>query len=176
MFPRLRERSGQNAGTLCGRRAADAGARPRHDVGAAAALPGRAFARPCAARGAGHLPQHPRHQRGRHQRAAGRAERALCLRDREPRLRAADRQHHRERLLRRAQARIRACRRPISAASRRRGCHDADRQIFARGQDPPSSPAPAPASAARSRSPSRRPARRSPASISTSGRRGNGRG
>ena len=62
MFPRLRERSGQNAGTLSRRRAADAGARPRHDVGAEAPVPRRAFARPRAAGGARHLPHHPHHQ------------------------------------------------------------------------------------------------------------------
>ena len=95
MFPRLRERAAQARRHALGRRAADARARPRADVGAAAPVHGRALARPRAAGRAGHLQEHPRRERRRHQRAAGRAERALRARDREPRLCAADRQHHR---------------------------------------------------------------------------------
>src|SRR4029079_13914909 len=85
-------------------RAADARARARHDVGAAAALSGRAVAWPRADRGPGHLPEDQGHQCCRHQRAAGRAERALCLRDCEPRLCAADRLGDRKWSVRRTQA------------------------------------------------------------------------
>ena len=49
MFPRLAERREQRGGTLVGRRAADAGDRPRADEPAAAAAARRAVARPGAA-------------------------------------------------------------------------------------------------------------------------------
>src|SRR5437763_8516490 len=78
-----------------GRRAADARARARPHVRAAAPVHGRAFARPRAARGAGHLQEHSRGERHRDEHPARRAERALRPRDREPRLCAADRAHHR---------------------------------------------------------------------------------
>ena len=119
MFPRLRERSGQNAGTLSG------GEQQMLVLGRAmmsepqAAVPRRAFARPRAAGGARHLPHHPHDQRSRHQRAAGRAECALRAGNREPRLRAADRQHHGERDHARSLRRTRACVRPISDARAR---------------------------------------------------------
>ena len=58
MFPRLAERSAQNAGTLERWRTANAGSRPRHDVGAAIALSRRAFARPRTDRCAGYIPHH----------------------------------------------------------------------------------------------------------------------
>ena len=66
MFPRLSERSSQNAGTLERRRAADAGARSRDDVGASTALFGRAIARSGADRRSRHLPEDSGHQRRWH--------------------------------------------------------------------------------------------------------------
>ncbi len=137
MFPRLRERTGQNAGTLSG------GEQQMLVLGRAmmsepkllcldepslglAPLVVRDIFRTIRAINA-----------GRHQRAAGRAERPLRVRDREPRLRAADRHRDRERPLRRARQ-IRACARPISAAAAAGGVDDDRRQIFARRAESPS--------------------------------------
>ena len=74
LFPRLRERSTPARLVAVGRRAADAGDRPRADGAAQDAAARRAVARPGAAPLGGGLRAHRRHQRQGRDGAAGRAE------------------------------------------------------------------------------------------------------
>ena len=117
MFPRLRERASQNAGTLSG------GEQQMLVLGRAMMSepqllcldePSLGLA-PMVVQDIFRTIRAINDSRG--QRAPGRAERALRAGDREPRLRAADRQHHRERHLRHA-ARGRARARGLSGPQR----------------------------------------------------------
>ena len=119
MFPRLSERSGQNAGTLSG------GEQQMLALGRAMMSEPQLLCLDEPSLGLAPIVVQDIFHKIRAINAAGTsvllggAERPLCLRDGEPRLRAADRFGDRQRLLRGAKSSIRACKRPISAASRR---------------------------------------------------------
>ena len=92
LFPRLAERRKQVSGYLSGRRAADAGDRPRPDDRSQAARARRAVAGPRADARAADPRHHRRHQQAGHERPADRAERGDGAVDRHHRLHHGDRQ------------------------------------------------------------------------------------
>ena len=116
MFPRLRERGGQNAGTLSG------GEQQMLVLGRAMMSEPKLLCLDEPSLGLAPLVVRDIFRtirtinESRHQRAAGRAERPLCAGNREPRLRAADRQHHGRAGPAPSLPRTRACARPISGA------------------------------------------------------------
>ncbi|MEI2659033.1 MAG: ATP-binding cassette domain-containing protein [Bifidobacterium adolescentis] len=94
LFPRLKERRNQKAGTLVRRRAADAGDGPRADEPSEDDPHGRAVHGPVPEARQGDLLHHPQAARAGHHDSAGRAERQDGAVDRRPRIRAGNRPYH----------------------------------------------------------------------------------
>ena len=117
LFPRLKERRTQKAGTLSGGEQQMLAIGPRADGAAHRPAARRALDGPLADPDRADLRDHHRDQRPGHDRAAGGAERADGAQHREPRLRAADRADHPRRHCGQPAPPTSRCGRPTSARS-----------------------------------------------------------